>query len=128
MAILSGPSGEIQVRIQKEPFDVAEPVFFDEYAKIGVRDDEMECTRYLVPETTAYAIYILVTAPFKFEKWLGLRINMIDEATNCEILSERYEKDCMGIEDQIIQIEGVDQGKNASQFSMNALPPGNIAP
>jgi hypothetical protein len=83
----------------KEPFDVAEPLFFDEYAKIGVRDHTMECTRFLGLENTTYAIYILVKAPFKFEKWLGLRINVIDEETNCEILSERYGKDCMGIED-----------------------------
>jgi hypothetical protein len=128
MAILSGPSGEIQVRIQKAPFDTAEPVFFDEYAKIGVQDDRMKCTRCLVPENTTYAIYILVKAPFKFEKWLGLRIKVIDEATNREILNERYEKDSMGTKDQIIQIEKVGQGKNAVQFSMNALPLGNIVP
>lgn len=93
MAIIIGPSGKIQVRIQKAPFYIAEPVFFDEYAKIGVRDDKMECIRCLIPENTTYAIYVVVKAPFKFEKWLGLRIRMIDEATNREILSEKYEKD-----------------------------------
>jgi hypothetical protein len=126
MAILSGPSGEIQVRIQKAPFDTAELVFFDEYAKIGVRDDNMECTRSLIPENTTYAIYVVVKAPFKFEKWLGLRIKMIDEATNREFLSEKYEKDCKGTKDQIIQIERVGQDKNEVQFSMSALPSGNI--
>jgi hypothetical protein len=128
MAIITGLSGAIEVRIQKPPFKAVKPVFFDEYAKLGVRDERMECTRCLIPENTPYAIYVVVKAPFKFEKSLGLRIKIIDEATNREIFSEKYEKDCEGTKDQIIQIEKVGEGKNEAQFSMNALPSGKIAP
>jgi hypothetical protein len=128
MAIISGPSGPIQVRIRKAPFDAAKPMFFDEYAQLGVRDDKMKCSRCLIPEDMTYSIHVVVKSSFKFEKWLGIRIKIIDEARNCEILNEKYEKDSKGTTDQIIEIEKVGQGNNAVNFSMNTLPSGNIVP
>ena len=89
----------------------------------------MECIRHLVPENTTYAVHIVVKTPFEFGKWVGLRIKIIDEATDGEILSEKFEKkDCKKSKDQIIQIEKVGQGRNAVQFSMNALSSGNTVP
>jgi hypothetical protein len=107
------------------PFSTVELVFLDEYAKTGVRDDNMECTRYIVPILyTTYTVYIDVKSNFKFGKRLGLRIKMFEEETNHEINSEKFEKK----DGKIIQIEKVCQAKNVIHVSMNALSSGNTAP
>jgi len=87
MAVLKSPSGVVEVCLQKAPYDTTEPVFFNEYAQLGTweNDNEMQRSRYIVPEDTTYAIFICMTKGFEFEPSSSLVWVRVYEATNKEI-------------------------------------------
>jgi hypothetical protein len=80
--VFLGPQGaEIEVRLVKPPFDAKESarVYFDEYEKLGTPHPEKlsrECTRYIIPENTAYAIEITLKKGFDYGDWDGVGVEV----------------------------------------------------
>jgi hypothetical protein len=80
--VFLGPQGaEIEVRLVKPPFDAEESAraYFDEYEKLGSPHPEKlshECTRYIIPENTAYAIEITLKKGFDYGDWDGVSVHV----------------------------------------------------
>lgn len=67
MAILKTPSGEIEVRLRKPPFDIGDPIYFDEYEELGLLDARKDkCTRYIIPEDGMCGIEVIVKKGFRY--------------------------------------------------------------
>jgi len=114
MVIITSPRGDIQVQVQKPFADAAQSEFFQEYAKLGVResDDDLKRTRYIVPETNTYAILIKLKKGFYFGKYPRVWILSHDEATGEEIFSQTFPKDGAHRtlkSDQVILIDSIDK-------------------
>jgi len=136
MVALKCGSGTIEVRLLKPPFDAKTSVAFDEHASLILREPELQasCTRYIIPETTTYAIEITIKKGYKLgSKYTGFWVTMQDSATNHEIISQLIEKECpkdVLKKDQRILIERastavVDGELRASpQLAFQAIQPG----
>ena len=80
--VFLGPKGaEIEVRLVKPPFDAEESarVYFDEYEKLGTPHSvrfSHECTRYIIPDNTAYAIEITLKKGFDYGDWDGVSVRV----------------------------------------------------
>jgi hypothetical protein len=70
MPILENYSGEIEVRIQKAPFDAPKSSFFDEYFEFSEllypKHHEAKYTRYMSSESSTFAILITFSS-----RWTG---------------------------------------------------------
>jgi len=114
MVVITSPSGDIEVQVQKPFADAAQSEFFQEYAKLGVRESDDDCkrTRYIVPETTIYAILIKLEKGFCFGKYPRVWILLHDEATGEEIFNQTFPKDGPHRtlkSEQVILIDSIDQ-------------------
>lgn len=86
MVFLGQPGSEIEVRLVKPPFDAPESarVYFDEYEKLGTPHPEKirtECTRYIVPENTTYAIEITLKKGFDYGDYEGIYLQVCNKTT-----------------------------------------------
>lgn len=114
MVTLKSLSGEVEVRVQKACDGVAEPGFFQEYAKLGVHEpDGSKATLYIVPEKTTYAILVTLKKGFKFGEYSKVWVTLTDEATQERIFNESYPRACENDtleQDQRIFIDTADLG------------------
>jgi hypothetical protein len=97
MVFLGPPTAEIEIRLVKPPFDALESarVYFDEYEKLGTPHPEKltcECTRYIVPENTAYAVEITLKKGFDCGKWDGIYLQVCNNVSGAIIGGKRYPK------------------------------------
>lgn len=96
--VFLGPQGaEIEVRLVKPPFDAEESarVYFDEYEKLGTPHPEKlshECTRYIIPENTAYAVEITLKKGFDYGDWDGVIVEVLRKVNKASIGQEILHK------------------------------------
>ena len=94
MAILGKPGDEVEVHIAKSPLDSANPVYFDEYEKLGnPYPSKLECTRYIVPEDGEYVIQITLKKGFDYGHRKGVFVRVHDQVTKEEIGWQQFDKD-----------------------------------
>jgi hypothetical protein len=84
MVFLCPQGAEIEVRLVKPPFDAEESarVYFDEYEQLGEPHPEKlshECTRYIIPENTVYALGITLKKGFDYGDWDGVVVEVVRE-------------------------------------------------
>jgi hypothetical protein len=88
MVVLGPADGQIEVRLVKAPFDAPEPVYFDEYEKLGTPHPEKltyENSRYIASEDTAYTIEVTLKEGFSYGDFLGIWVRVHDKARKVQI-------------------------------------------
>ncbi|KAL3426990.1 hypothetical protein PVAG01_00499 [Phlyctema vagabunda] len=89
--------GEIEVQIQKAPFDTEIPLFFDEYATLDQReeDDAKDFTRYIIPENTTYSIIITLKKGLHFGELNDVWVTLNAEAKYTSLYNKTFSKVCI---------------------------------
>jgi hypothetical protein len=88
MVVLGPADGQIEVRLVKPPFDATEPIYFDEFEKLGTAHPEKlryESLRYIASENTAYAIEVTLKKGFSYGTFLGIRVQVHDKVRKVQI-------------------------------------------
>jgi hypothetical protein len=129
MGFLGPPGGEIEVRLVKPPFDAAEAarVYFDEYEKLGTPHAEKlsyESTRYIVPESTHYAIELTFKKGFKLGDWEGIFVK-VKNKVKVSIIGKKELPKPFGQEDPLLSakkllVDRIDNAPNDGKYTMNA--------
>ncbi len=136
MVILGPKDGRVEVRLMKAPFDAANPVYFDEYEKLGKRrppNRAYECLQYIIPEDTAYGIELTLKRCFVYGGYDGVCLKVYNKVSNGKIgsrtLSKKEDTDVLQEDKHIlldclshVQFEGV--MRKRATLSFLGLAPG----
>jgi hypothetical protein len=80
--VFLGPQGaELEVCLMKPPFDA------EESEKLS-----HECTRYIIPENTAYAIEITLKKGFDYGDWDGVIVEVLRKVNKTKISWKNFPK------------------------------------